>query len=272
MELMQPFERIVTGLRFYAQAQTLHHIHAPYLFRFIEFCFDKKRLYYDFIKISNAHYKLAINAELIPDSPFARRHRQYGRTVSELHKRASANVELCELLYRIAQFTKPQHILELGSCLGVSGLSLKLGAPQASMVSIEGNSFLSGESEKLFSEYGLSRVHCMHCTVEDYLEGPELPLADLVYVDASHTYDQTKAYVHKLLAHGTRPEALIILDDIHWSSGMYRAWNEIIRWPEVQCSLETCRLGLLFTSRTLTPGAFTWIARAYKPWNIGLFH
>ncbi len=272
MGLIRLLERIVILIKFYGKAQTLHHIHSPFLYQFIEHCFDRKRLYYDFIKISQAYYRMSANYNIIPGGNYERMHRQAGLSISELHQRASAPLDQCETLYRIVQYAKPKHILELGSCLGLSGLSMKLAAPNAKLSTIEGSKFLAEECSRLFYDFGLYNSNCIHAHIEDFLKKPILPPAELVYLDASHTYHHSIDFIHSLLTHHTTADAIVLMDDIHWSADMYKAWNEIILWPSVQCSLETHRMGILFKSRALTPGRHTWIAMKYKPWNLGAFH
>jgi len=46
-------------------------------------------------------------------------------------------------------------------------------------------------------------------------------------------------------------EAVIVLDDIYWSRGMYRAWREIISWPEVRVSIDLYEVGILLLRKDL---------------------
>jgi predicted O-methyltransferase YrrM len=77
----------------------------------------------------------------------------------------------------------------------------------------------------------------------DALEGLQL-----AYLDGRHEEAFTQRAVDWLLPR-MATEGLIILDDIHWSRGMTRAWRAVRRRPEIAASVDVFRLGLLFPHR-----------------------
>ena len=81
-------------------------------------------------------------------------------------------------------------------------------------------------------------------TLPQLLESISLPI-DLVYLDANHTYDATIKYF-TLLKSKLNASSVVIIDDIHWSSGMEKAWQEIVSLEEVSISIDLFYKGLLF--------------------------
>ena len=68
---------------------------------------------------------------------------------------------------------------------------------------------------------------------------------DLAYVDANHTYDATMRYVDHLL--GCMDEkGIIVIDDIHYSDPMERAWTALKADSRVTTSMDLYAMGLLF--------------------------
>jgi len=68
---------------------------------------------------------------------------------------------------------------------------------------------------------------------------------DVAYVDANHTYEATMRYVNYLLP--LLPvKGIIVLDDIHYSEQMERAWNELKADPRVTTSMDLYHVGILF--------------------------
>ena len=93
---------------------------------------------------------------------------------------------------------------------------------------------------------------------------------DLIFIDGDHTKEALLTHFESCLKHCSE-NAIIILDDIHWSADMYEAWDQIKQHALVRGSLEFSRNGILF----LTPGidgvhvaVVPWIC---KPWNLGIF-
>ena len=68
---------------------------------------------------------------------------------------------------------------------------------------------------------------------------------DLAYVDANHTYEATMRYADFLLNRLTE-KGILVLDDIHYSEQMERAWSELKADPRVTTSMDLYHVGLLF--------------------------
>jgi len=64
-------------------------------------------------------------------------------------------------------------------------------------------------------------------------------------VDANHTYQATKRYVDYLLPR-MNEKGIIVLDDIHYSEQMERAWKELKADNRVTTSMDLYHVGLLF--------------------------
>ncbi|MBQ2068477.1 MAG: class I SAM-dependent methyltransferase, partial [Paludibacteraceae bacterium] len=69
---------------------------------------------------------------------------------------------------------------------------------------------------------------------------------DIAYVDANHTYAATKRYVNYLLPR-MQEKGVIVLDDIHYSEEMERAWQELQADERVTTTMDLYHVGLLFT-------------------------
>ena len=50
---------------------------------------------------------------------------------------------------------------------------------------------------------------------------------DLVFIDGNHRYEATLKYF-ELLKNNLSDKSIVVLDDIHWSSGMRRAWRRYV--------------------------------------------
>lgn len=151
------------------------------------------------------------------------------------------------VLFRLVREFGPARCLELGANLGISAAyqsaALRLngagalttveGAPELARLARENLSSLGLEAQVLEGRFG--------DVLPAVLAAPE-PL-DYVFIDGHHDGPATVAYfdrIHPSLARG----ALVVFDDVEWSSGMARAWEEIRGDPRVRVSVGLGAMGI----------------------------
>ena len=66
----------------------------------------------------------------------------------------------------------------------------------------------------------------------------------MVFIDGNHRYEATLKYF-ELLKNNLSNNAIVVFDDIHWSSGMRRAWREICTQKGIVFSINFFKLGLI---------------------------
>jgi hypothetical protein len=79
---------------------------------------------------------------------------------------------------------------------------------------------------------------------------PQLPRRFMAFVDGNHHYEPTVEYIRRILERAGE-ESVIVMDDIYWSRGMFRAWKEVSSWPEVQVSIDLFHMGILLLKKDL---------------------
>jgi predicted O-methyltransferase YrrM len=165
--------------------------------------------------------------------------RQLARSSSVRHKYGI-------LLHALSSYVRPTQILELGTCLGVSSLYLLLGDKEAKLVSVEGcpHTYAKQRSHwRTLLPAHLARAD-FHCdTFDNFLENNTIENIDLAYIDGNHTQEATWRYFHRLWPL-LSPNGLVVLDDIHWSSGMEMAWNQIKPPTTGMLTLDLWQFGL----------------------------
>ena len=68
---------------------------------------------------------------------------------------------------------------------------------------------------------------------------------DLIFIDGDHREEATIKYF-ELCLEVVNSDSVIIFDDIHWSSGMEKAWERIKKYSDVKLTLDLFRFGLVF--------------------------
>lgn len=265
--------KVTSYLKFYLNADTLYRIHSPYLYALIERVIETDGEYYFFGKAEYIRERLLRNSNAIDHLDFGARGSVEGllhqKKICDIAKTSLSRREKSEKLFKLVLFLKPKRILELGSSLGLNTMYLKSAAGLASDVhSIEGSPAISSFAVSLYKRYGFDIVQ--HLGRFDEV----LPILfeneggfDLFYVDGNHTYESTIHYVN-LIRKKISEQSVIILDDIYWSRGMQKAWNELISDPMVTLSLDLYDVGILFFRQEFKSKHHLRIVEGWKkPWQ-----
>ncbi len=252
---------------FYRKHRHGHGIHSPYLFEFVNgVVFNGDRVDVP-VTIQRAHADLRKDTSFIPAAEEkilwgaqSKVDSNKVRTIQSFVRKSSVKQTQGALLFRIAQWLNPEMILELGTGLGVSTIYLASGLAEASpqdpgyfnVHTIEGDPARALFSQELFKRLGLIGVKVHKGDADSKVEelATLLPGRFLAFVDANHKYEPTLRYL-RILISATGEESVIIMDDIYWSKGMCRAWNEVISWPEVRLSLDLFHMGILLLRKDL---------------------
>ncbi|HVY73780.1 MAG TPA: class I SAM-dependent methyltransferase, partial [Puia sp.] len=151
------------------------------------------------------------------------------------------------LLFRLADHYQPQHIIELGTSLGISGAYLASGNGRATMTTIEGSPAVAAIAGETFRELGLNHIkqYTGHFDelLSDVIAGE--PPAGLVYIDGNHRKEALLRYF-KLFMQKKAEQSVFILHDIHWSRGMEEGWKIICDDPDVMLTIDLFSAGLVF--------------------------
>jgi hypothetical protein len=151
---------------------------------------------------------------------------------------------------RLVRELAPKSCLELGTGLGVSAAylaaALKLNGA-GMLTTLEGAHAWGAVAEQGLSALGLDgraevRLGPIDDTLARVLE--QIAPIDYAFLDADHTEEATLHHFDMLLPHVSRG-GLVVLDDITFSIGMWRAWNAIRGRERVSTSLALGRMGVV---------------------------
>lgn len=151
---------------------------------------------------------------------------------------------------RLVRELAPLSCIELGTGMGIStayqaaGLELNGGGK---LTSLEGARAWATIAQDGLSELGLSRrAEVRVGPIDDLLHEAleEISPVDYAFLDADHSEDATVRHFDALSLH-LAPGSLVLLDDISFSRGMWRAWKTIRCRERVAQGLSLGRMGVL---------------------------
>lgn len=263
--------------RYYYQARTRYDVHSPFLSPWVEAVLEDDREFYAFdeaeiIRQYWLHSGMSVDYSFDPGAG-SRAGQGSQRQVKDMVKNSAVDQETGRRLFRMVNYHHPKTILELGTNLGLSSMYMQAACRSARLITIEGHPEVAR-----FAAESFRRAKRPAPEIRTGLFSEELPIVlseadqlDFVFIDGDHRYEPTLQYV-KLLMPRLHERSVLVIGDIHWSSGMEAAWAELRQHPRVTISVDLFHMGVLFfRSEPQEKEHFTLIPYRSKPWRVGFF-
>jgi len=169
------------------------------------------------------------------------------RPLRKIMKQTAVRKRFGFILRNVVSFARPAMIIELGTGLGISTMYMAEAAGEARIISLEACPEIAGKAAGYFSRSGFQQIEVITGRFTDTLPGImnniDHPL--MVFIDGDHKESSVLDNISVILQ-VVKEDSVIVLDDIHLSEGMNRAWEKIIEMPGVSLSIDLFRMGILF--------------------------
>ena len=235
-------------LQYLLRAKDEHSLHSPFVFKLYTEVIADKNKYYAFDELDKIRKQLLQNRQTIDvvDLGAGSKKMSNTRKISDIAKYSVANKKHSELLFRLINYFKPYTILELGTSLGLSALYMAKAAGNANIITIEGCPNTFAFAKQLIASNGVKNIELINTSFDAAFETTlKNKTIDVAYIDGNHTYEATITYFNQLLER-THENSVLIFDDIYWTDGMTKAWEEIKANPAVTISIDLYKVGLIF--------------------------
>ncbi len=169
------------------------------------------------------------------------------RSIRDMARHAAKSEKWGKTLARLAAELQPNHLIELGTSLGISAAYLASAVPKGKLVTLEGCPAIASEARKNLDSLEIKNVEIRTGHFDQTLPAllGELNSVDFAYVDGNHTEEATLRYFD-WLKNKAQGHTVLVFDDIHWSSGMAEAWKKITADSRVTLSVDFFRIGVVF--------------------------
>jgi predicted O-methyltransferase YrrM len=187
----------------------------------------------------------------------SRRGGERERRICDLVRHTAVSPKRGRLLARLADHLKPATMIELGTGPGIGSMYLAKANPGGRVHTCEGSPAIARLAEEGFEKLGVGNIEVRRGLFAEMLPGllnhpgPGL----FVFIDGDHREEKLISYVSRILA-SERQDLVIVMDDIHWSGDMYRAWKRIINRPEISLSIELFNTGIVFVREKIQKDHF----------------
>lgn len=252
--------RIGSWMEHLVKARTRHAVHSPFVYQLTSEVLRVDDELPEFQAIERLREDLLGSDQVIRVNDLGAGSRVLDmpiRNVSDMAKTSLKPERQAQLLFRLARYFDPKHVLELGTSFGLSTLYLARGAENATVTTIEGCPQTYRIAKTHFEQLRQKNIDAQLGSFRSRL--PEvlrrMPTLDLAFIDGHHVHQPTLDYFEQCLAKAHN-DSLFILDDIHWSAGMEQAWEEVKRHPQVTVTIDLYDLGLVFFRKEQAPQHF----------------
>jgi predicted O-methyltransferase YrrM len=169
--------------------------------------------------------------------------------------RASKPAFWATLLFKLIRKLEPSSCVELGSCVGISAsyqaTALNINR-KGNLVTLEGSPEIAKIAKETLESLKLQNASVVtgpfNETLNSVLKSSK-PI-DFFFNDGHHDHDAVIQYYNEALPNLSE-EAVIVFDDISWSPGMRKAWNEIEDHERISASIDLETIGIAFVGNYL---------------------
>ncbi len=241
---------IADYLKYLLRSGNRHSLHSPFLFDFYESVIRNKDLPFDTSDIRKRFEELKKDNTLITVNDLGAGSKfgnSLQKRVGAIARTSSKSEKWASVLARVVHTYDYRTVLELGTSVGFTTCYLSRAIRFGKVYTFEGCTETLKIAQKNFEILGCSQVIPMPGDLDQTLSHTlsQLPQVDLVFFDANHQYEPTLRYFHQCLQKA-HENSCFVFDDIYWSKGMKKAWEEIKAHPSVTLSLDFFQIGIVF--------------------------
>lgn len=258
---MSHFHQVKAVISHWLHVVDEHSIHSPFFFDFYNNVVRKQSPTEKFAPFEQLRDKLMVNPlELeVTDLGAGSAHfKSPKRVLSKIAATSLTPADFCALYYRILQFQEAERVVELGTSLGITTLYLAA-SDKVKVHTFEGSASIANVALTNFEYFDSRNIKLVEgdidTTLPDFLQSPAK--INFALIDANHRYEPTHRYFN-LLSKRMADKGIIVVDDIHYTADMERAWNELKNHDLVYGSVDLLRCGILFFEPALNKQHFVW--------------
>ncbi|MGJ3236176.1 O-methyltransferase [Marivirga sp.] len=236
-------------IRYFHYKTDEHSIHSPFFYNFYTNLVKKTYDYKEWKSIEIQRKQLLKDEseyEILDLGAGSKVEKSAVRRVKSIAKHSLSKPKFSQFLFHLIRLYHFNNIVELGTSLGINTAYLAKANPDAGINTFEADPNAIEIAKKINSSQENIHFHVgdIAKTLPEFLQKSNHNI-ELVYADANHTYEASIQYFNFILPHLSE-NSIYIMDDIHWSAGMKKAWIELKNRHEVTSSIDFFDAGLLF--------------------------
>ena len=236
-------------------------VHSPALFYIVRMIVYDDNAYYAYPRIEQQRAHLLRSSATVQQEDYGTGARARDVALPQVTSRRVADIarthlespKTGQLLFRLVNHLtvtqkQPLTIIELGTSLGITTAYLASPSPRNTVLTLEGAEEVADIAMEVWRALELKNIQPVIGNIDDTLPAVRAKRIDLAYIDANHTYEATMRYFHQLLT-AAGQHSIFVIDDIHHSQEMERAWHDIRNVDQVTSTIDCYHVGLVFFNK-----------------------
>lgn len=246
---MASFFQVKSYFNYWLDAVDEHSLHSPFFFDLYTNIILTKSDTRKFDQIESLRSKLLDDKRIINrDTPGSESFAISSNSamISDIARTSLSTQKFLLLYNRIIHHYHSVNIIELGTSFGISTLYLAQQS-KARIHTFEGSPEIAGIARLTFEFAKGTNITLVEGNIDTTLSRhvSSLRSIDTAFIDANHRYEPTMRYFNSILSK-VHAQSVVIVDDIHYTEEMERAWNEIKKHKLVYATADLYRCGLVF--------------------------
>lgn len=229
-----------------------HGIHSPFVFNLITKVIRERGSFYRFKDIELLRKRLLQNETPIFYTDTGRKIKQRKSTIAEVVRREAIQPKTGALLFRLTNYFKAEHILHIGSSMGLSTLYMTSYAPGLTGVSLESTPEFASIAKWVYGQAARTHIDQQVGKYEELLPVilRENPCIDFVFFNTRREQINILA-LFKLCMQHTDPDCVFVFDGIRSNKHILSNWKDICNLPEVTVTIDLYNVGIVFVNKKL---------------------
>ena len=249
-------------------------VHSPYLFEWVRMVMMDKNSFYIWGEIERFREKMLRDERELEfvDYGSGKLKGENGklkgangerRRVCDIARRSLAKRKYAQMLSRLVNWLGASHslengsgtayslefrgltIVELGTSLGVTTAYMAAMDSRNRVVTFEGCEAVANMARENWKALNINNIECRVGEIDVEQLTRDIEHLDVAFIDANHTCVSTCGYFD-VLAGKVREKSVIVVDDIHYSEEMEKAWKAICADERVTSTIDLYQMGLVF--------------------------
>lgn len=244
--------QLKTYITYWLDAVDEHSLHSPFLFDlYTKIIKAESEGIFEIEKLRAKLLKITSEIEVVDLGAGSKHASSAKRAINEIAHHSLSDQRFSLLYLRMIHHIDARNIIELGTSLGINTLYLAQ-KKNARVYTFEGSESIAAVALDTFSFAAAENIELIKGNIDStlYSNLSRMPKIDLAFMDANHRYTATMKYFNWLLMK-IHHKSVIILDDIHDTPEMEKAWNEIRKHELVYTSIDLYRCGIVFFDPSL---------------------
>jgi predicted O-methyltransferase YrrM len=259
--LATSFHQVKSYINHWLHEVDEHSIHSPFFYDLYTRTVDNKKHREDIYLLQKLRTSLLDNDTVLSIEDMGsggKKNPQVNRTIADLALHSVTPAQIALFYLDLLYYSKAKRVVELGTSLGLTSLYLAQ-KKDAMIYTFEGSHSIANAAITNFEWAEQKNIELIEGNIDNtlyrFLE--QTQKVDFVLIDANHLYGPTMRY-YQFLTKRLTEKSVVIIDDIHRSPEMEKAWREIKSDVLVYGSVDLYRCGILLFDPVLNKQHFVW--------------